>query len=136
MNVWDVYFAGVCSIRLHPRAVPELNPADAYAIVRRCALVADLMLSLRENRYGSGEEFRGSYGGSDSGGKGVSESEVDDGAVGAVSGRVERQAVGVGCGVHACSEGDAAVDCGSGESSDLEVGERHPDGWRFAQLVT
>ncbi len=53
-TAWDVYFAGVCSIRFHPKNDMEGN-ADADEI-EYAAQIADTMLKERKKRWPAGEQ--------------------------------------------------------------------------------
>lgn len=47
-NIWAIYFAGIASIRFHPR---NDNNVNAKAIVTWAAEVADAMLSEHHKRW-------------------------------------------------------------------------------------
>jgi hypothetical protein len=51
--VWDVYFAGIVSIRFHPKNVESMHSLDAefsQRIISKCAEIADLMMVERSRR--------------------------------------------------------------------------------------
>ena len=50
MDVWDMYFAAVCSIRFHPR---NDDNCDVVNEVMFAKMVADKMMEVRDGRLGS-----------------------------------------------------------------------------------
>ncbi len=52
-TAWDVYFAGICSIRFHPKN-DDNHPAESE--VAYAATVADLMMRQRKKRWERGQQ--------------------------------------------------------------------------------
>jgi len=46
LSVWDVFFAGICSIHFHPKYAVD----DPAALIRMCASIADLMMIEHDKR--------------------------------------------------------------------------------------
>ena len=48
ITVWDMYFAGIVSMATHP----GFNKPDTeHMSIRECAIIADLMMDERDQRY-------------------------------------------------------------------------------------
>lgn len=48
---WTIYFAGIVSIRLHPKNVPEATPALTEFELNAAYDIANRMLELTEERW-------------------------------------------------------------------------------------
>lgn len=51
-KTWSIYFAGLVSMRMHPRNIPNPTPAATEHELQYCYDIANRMLDLHQDRWG------------------------------------------------------------------------------------